>query len=93
MTEYTEYELTPQFDSRKSFYGKAHVRISQGDTKDLRSYNTVVSRITSEGAEVYGEYHSQTTMRHIKEFLKQNGYAADSKAHILKNYGVDYHED
>ena len=36
-------------------------------------------------AEVYGTY-SATTLRHIKEFLKQNGFKADSKSQIEKDY-------
>ena len=31
--------------------------------------------------------YSQTTLRHIKEFLKQNGFKADSKKQIMEDYG------
>ena len=31
--------------------------------------------------------YSRTTLRHVKEFLKQQGYKAESKEQILKDYG------
>lgn len=64
------YELEPQFDARKSFYGKAHV-IDFGDgTFELQSYNTIVSRCVDGKVEELGKW-SQTTTRHQKEFRKQ----------------------
>lgn len=88
MTEYLE----ARFDSRKSFYNKATVTEDKNG-KYLTSYNTVVARITDKYngyaitpyAEVYGTY-SQTTLRHIKEFLKQNGFKAENKAQIERCY-------
>lgn len=64
------YELKPQFDARKSFYGKAHV-IDFGDgTFELQSYDTIVSRCVNGKVEELGKF-SQTTTRHQKEFRKQ----------------------
>lgn len=85
-------ELKTIYDNRKSFYNKATVTEDKNG-KYLTSYNTVVARITDKNngykiapyAEVYGTY-SQTTLRHIKEFLKQNGFKAESKAQIEKDY-------
>lgn len=90
MTNYTE--LTAVYDSRKSFYGKAHIRRDR-DSITLISYETEVAKIVDKCcgykiapyAVVYGTY-SNTTLRHIKEFLKQNGFKAESKAQILKDY-------
>ena len=66
------YELDARYDSRKSFYGKAHVIDHENGTLELQSYNTIVARI--ENGEVkqsdIGVY-SQTTNRHIREFIKQ----------------------
>ena len=84
--------LEARFDSRKSFYNKATVTEDKNG-KYLTSYNTVVARITDKNngykispyVEVYGTY-SQTTLRHIKEFLKQNGFKAESKTQIEKDY-------
>lgn len=89
------YELQPRYDSRKSFYGKAVVTEKYEDVDTgqkvikLRSYSTNVANIyVGTGAtiaEVYGTY-SPTTLRHIKEFLKQYGFKADSKAQIIADY-------
>jgi hypothetical protein len=37
-------------------------------------------------AEVFGTY-SQTTLRHIKEFLLQHGFRADNSKQIMADYG------
>lgn len=79
-------QLNAQFDSRKSFYGKAQVETDNGTIK-LWSYSTMVAYIDSKGAHVNGTY-SMTTLRHIKEFLLQNGYKADSKKQILTDYAI-----
>ncbi len=78
-------DLQAIHDSRTSFYNKAQVETT--DTrKTLLSYNTEVCFIENGKVEVLGEF-SNTTMRHIKEFLKQSGFIAESKAQILKDYG------
>jgi hypothetical protein len=83
--KYGEYELKPVYDSRKSFYGKAKVRKENGRLI-LTSYNTDVAELENGKAYVYGTY-SPTTLRHIKEFLKQYGYKAESSKQIIKDYG------
>jgi len=78
--------LQAQYDSRASFYGKARVEWNNGDL-ELISYSTRVAIIYADGrVRVFGTY-SQTTLRHIKEFLKQNGFRADSSKQIMKDYG------
>lgn len=72
------------YDSRKSFYGKAKVR-QEGNKKTLISYSTEVATIEDGKATVNGTY-SPTTLRHIKDFLKQNGFRADTKAQIETDY-------
>jgi hypothetical protein len=81
-----EINLTPMYSSQKSFYGKAVV-IMKSNIKTLRSYNTIVAEIKEGKAEVYGTY-SPTTLKHIKEFLKQNGFSAESKKEIEELYLV-----
>ncbi len=82
------YELTTQIDTRKSFYGKAKIKIYD-EWVYLQSYNTDVARVSNiagiNKAEVFGTY-SFTTLRHIKEFLLQHGFRADNKQQILKDY-------
>lgn len=84
----TEYELQPQYDTRKSFYGKARVRLSRGIHRILTliSYNTEVAIIRDDTDVVVFGIYSPTTLRHIKEFLKQNGLRADTKKQILEDY-------
>jgi len=83
------FNLRPIHDSRKSFYGKAEV-VETGDLKELYSYGIKVASISYANPNkpdvvVYGTY-SPTTLRHIKEFLKQNGFKAESKKQILEDY-------
>lgn len=86
MTTTTTYTLQPQFDSAKSFYSKAKVNVTF-HTLTLISYTTEVAEINlrSNTATVNGTY-SNTTLRHIKEFLKQNGFKAESKKQIEQDY-------
>lgn len=77
------YELTPLYDGRKSFYGKAfieHWNTENGMQYVLRSYGAAVAMVTptyaDNEAETYDvkiglEYLSATTLRHVKEFLAQ----------------------
>jgi hypothetical protein len=79
-------ELSAIYDSRKSFYGRAKVRTEDNEIT-LISYSTKVVTINTDTKKVtiHG-FYSRTTLRHIKEFLKQNGYKADTKAQIEKDY-------
>ncbi len=78
------YDLMPQYDSRKSFYGKAKVFRNPKGSILLMSYSTIVAEIIDEivegerKANVFGWY-SNTTARHINEFLQQNGFDKMSK--------------
>lgn len=83
----TETILNPRYDSRKSFYKKAKVITLEDGITALKSYNTIVVKIIGTRPLVTDTY-SATTLRHIKEFLKQWGYKADSKAQILEDYSL-----
>lgn len=69
------YELTPRYDSRKSFYKKAFVKENEDGTEDLYSYETKVCTIhpMTNKLTIYGDtwWDSNTTLRHIKEFVRQ----------------------
>ena len=82
-------ELCPYYDSAKSFYGKAKV-IEIGNDVFLMSYDTIVAyyRRGARIAQVFDIY-SATTLRHIKEFLKQSGFKAESKKQIEKDYCLE----
>ena len=77
-------KLQPKYDSRKSFYGKAKVEMEDGK-KVLYSYNTKVAEIKDGKAIVHGLY-SDTTTRHIKDFLQQNGFKVESSKQIMQDY-------
>ena len=81
------FELTPKFDSRKSFYGKAKISF-EGDRRLLLSYDTPVAFIEPDRLPVMldGWDSTQTTLRHVKEFLKQNDLKADSLEQMRRDY-------
>ena len=79
-----ETELYPRYDTRASFYGKAKV-INENGKLTLISYNTEVAYIKNNRAYVLGSW-SITTTRHIKEFLKQNGFKAENTNQMLNDY-------
>ena len=81
------YYLDCRYDSRASFYNKARVKYFNDDTKILTSYDTTVAVIKSGKAYINGTY-SQTTLRHIKEFLKQNSFKAESSKQMCADYLV-----
>ena len=90
------YELQPQFDSRQSFYGKAFVSMDSdaagNPVSRLSSYDTHVASILidSHGLEYVALFpqwdSSATTLRHVKEFLKQKGFKAETKAQMRADY-------
>ena len=84
------YNLKPQYDSRKSFYGKAKVYSDDKGHLLLKSYDTIVAEITDGIATEDGNptvkingWYSQTTAEHINDFLYQHGFATLSKKEIL----------
>ena len=94
-----EFELDSRFSPQQSFYKKATVVIDSdggtGLTVTLRSYLTpIVTLHVNADAEVQriewlnGDPAdwSNTTWRHIREFFKQAGLKADSKAQCLRDY-------
>ena len=86
MKNYNTFDLDTRFDARQSFYGKAKV-IIDGDKTILRSYDTAVAIIDSDGKlKVRGKY-SQTTTRHTKEFARQYGFNVTKG---IEQYIVDY---
>ena len=95
------YELATRYDARKSFYGKALVEVEEvekcGTTytnKTLISYGHEVVRITASENKIRltpSWNASDTTLRHVKEFLKQEvSYEVGSKS---KKELEDYFKD
>lgn len=77
-------ELEPIYSNQKSFYGKARV-IRENGTIKLISYSTVVAIIRNGKLHISG-FYSNTTLRHIREFIKQNGFESGTKAQLEKLY-------
>ena len=82
------YLLECRYDRRVSFYGKARVEIMENGAIVLISYNTNVAIIKNNKAYINGIY-SQTTLRHIKEFLKQHNFKAINKTQIRQDYLIE----
>lgn len=85
------YELLPVFDCRKSFNKKAYV-IVEGCTQMLYSYGTHILT-ESNGKITYitdnKNHFTQTTNRHINEFLRQRlGWRGKSKSELLNMAGI-----
>ena len=82
---YNTYYLMPKYDSRASFYNKAMV-IENNGVKTLYSYLVPVCQVKEDGCFVLGAKwdSSSTTLRHVKEFMKQHGCKVDCKKDIEK---------
>lgn len=83
-------QLKPIYDKAISFYGKAETERTS-DSIVLYSYNTKVAEIKGDKVILNNKIDdnllfSNTTLRHIKEFLKQNGFKAETKQQIIKDY-------
>lgn len=82
------YELSARYDSRKSFYGKAHIKETE-KYYTLISYDTEILKLNKATGKITflcrAEWaFTQTTNRHINEFLKQyTNERAKSKRELL----------
>ena len=92
------FDLKSEYDSAKSFGGKAKVlETNNKNVNDLQlySYNTLVARITTicgiKTCYCFGKY-SQTTTRHQKEFFRQNGLSEVEIAELFKNGKLEVKE-
>lgn len=70
-------QLEPRFDTRKSFYGKAHIwSDAKSNEVILISYYSKVARYVNGHLALNSDLSddmlfSYTTLRHIKEFVRQ----------------------
>ena len=79
--------LEPRYDGAQSFYRKAEV-VQTRTGFLLESFRVPVVLISEKTVFLGTDWnYSRTTIRHVKEFLKQQGYKAESKEQILKDYG------
>jgi len=81
-------ELKPQKENKKSYYCKARVGFFNG-TCTLYSYDTKVVTITNGIVKLYNvDLYSATTLRHVKEFLYQNGFLVANKKDLLNKFKI-----
>ena len=97
-------ELEAIHDSRKSFYRKAHVKIESDKIGHrhvvyytLFSYDTFICEVKEiDGGKFINaftddeEHLTQTTLRHLKEFMLQLGLEPRLKKEWLKELGLSY---
>ena len=77
-------DLEPVYSNVKSFYGKARI-IRENEVIKLLSYNTVIAEIKDNKVHING-FYSQTSTRHLREFLQQYGFKIGTKAQLEKMY-------
>ena len=77
-----DYEAkTMRFDTHNTHPGNTTTRAS------FYSYETLVAQIAGGNLELFSQWHSSaTTLRHVREFLKQNGFKADTLEQMRKDY-------
>ena len=100
LTESPMRNLEPRYDSRKSFYGKARVETDYPErgSKVLYSYSTPVvgirdGKVTLLRNGYLGWASSSTTLRHVKDFLRQEGFASGSYKELMNMYPVQQFDD
>lgn len=72
------YELQARYDACQSFYGKAQVQVNADGSKYLYSYGTLVAIRRPDGLMDINGIWSQTTSRHQREFMRQEGFQIPS---------------
>ena len=80
-------ELQPIYEKVKSYYRKAHV-MEEGNSIKLYSYGTLIASIKDHKMEVVYDLEkiTQTTLRHLKEFMQQNEIEVLTKKELIKKY-------
>lgn len=81
-------ELKPIHSGQKSFNRRAFVLRAEGKVM-LQSYDTIAATITAQGnmfIHISKDEITATTLKHLKEFLLQEGFKAENKKQIYKDY-------
>lgn len=84
VTYVLRYDLEARYDPARSFRGKAYI-LQTYDKKTLYSYDKAVATAIDGIIEVY-EISSATTLRHVKEFIRQQGGKASTRQQIINDY-------
>lgn len=75
-------ELSPVYNNQDSYYGKAFIISNRDGGVALKSYDTIVAFLDSDGYLSIRDTYSSTTLRHIKEFMFQNHFTVGTKHDI-----------
>lgn len=87
------HALTPKYSTQQSFYGKAKVdyyEVANGrKVAVLYSYDTFIMEIDCQTKKIIdvtddAEHFTNTTLKHIKEFMLQQGLASMTKMQLLR---------
>ena len=84
-----EVELQPSWSKLKSFHGKAIVGTDEKGNKYLKSFGFLVVEIIEGQVKIHNEiekWDSKTTLRHINNFLFENGFETGNKKEIIDLY-------
>lgn len=86
-----EYELHPA-NGRKSFYGKAVVKVDDDGTETLLSYDTpIIKKKGDKLIPLYtGKKYGMTTATHVKSFC---GISKEQYRKLLTENGMKFEED
>ena len=73
------YNLSPVYYSQKGYYGKAKIIMLDSEWEILLSYDKKILFYDGKNVFIYpnlcyDKHLSNTTMKHIREFLYQKGY-------------------
>ncbi len=81
--------LEPIIDRRKSFYKKAKILIDSKGNKYLQSYDSIIAEVKNGKVKINTDIYlwdSQTSLRHLKDFLYQLGFEYGNKQKLIELY-------
>lgn len=88
-TKVEEVELMPTWSKLKSFHGKAIVGTKENGNKYLKSFGFLIAEIIDGKVKIHNEvekWDSKTTIRHINNFLFENGFETGNVKELIELY-------
>ena len=88
-TKVEEVELVPTWSKLKSFHGKAIVGTKENGNKYLKSFGFLIAEIIDGKVKIHNEvekWDSKTTIRHINNFLFENGFETGNTKELTELY-------
>lgn len=81
--------LEPVIGTQKSFYKKAKILIDNKGNKYLKSYDSIIAEVKDGKVKINTDVYlwdSQTSLKHLRNFLYSLGYEIGSKQELIKMY-------